>query len=66
MAKVKTFATEIKIFQTKNELDQLDEPVNKFLASGKINKVISASDSCTTGDTGGTIGLIRSVTYEEV
>ncbi|MFC1917704.1 hypothetical protein ACFLXH_03525 [Chloroflexota bacterium] len=65
MIKVKTFTTEVKIFQTKKELDQLDESVNQFLASNSIRKVISVSDSGTTGDTGATIGLIRSVTYEE-
>ena len=65
MIKVKTFTTEVKIFQTKKELDQLDETVNQFLAGNSISKVISISDSCTTDDTGATIGLIRSVAYEE-
>ena len=65
MIKVKTFTTEVKIFQTMKELDLLDERVNQFLAGNRISKVISVSDSCTTDDTGATIGLIRSVTYEE-
>jgi len=64
MVKVKTFTTEVKIFQTKKELDQLDERVNQFLAGDSISKVISVSDCCTTDNTGATIGLIRSVTYE--
>lgn len=64
MIKVKTFTTEVKIFQTKKELDQLDERVNQFLADNGISKVISVSDCCTTDNTGATIGLIRSVTYE--
>ncbi|MFH1651549.1 MAG: hypothetical protein ABID87_05565 [Chloroflexota bacterium] len=64
MVKVKTFTTEIKIFQAKKEIDQLDETINQFLKSNGISKVISVCDSCTTGDNGATIGLIRSVTYE--
>ena len=65
MIKVKTFTTEVKIFQTKKELDQLDEKVNQFLAGNNISRVISVSDSGTSDNTGATIGLIRSVTYEE-
>ena len=62
--KVKTFATELKIFQTIKELEALDEKVNCFLAEGKVRKVISVSDATTTDNTGATIGLIRVLTYE--
>ena len=62
--KVKTFTTELKIFHTKNELDSLDEQVNKFIAQKKIKKVISVSDACTTDNNGSTIGIIRVVAYE--
>jgi len=62
--KVKTFATELKIFQTIKELEALDEKVNSFLAEGKVRKVISVSDATTTDNTGATIGLIRVLTYE--
>jgi len=62
--KVKTFTTELKIFHTKNELDNLDEQVNKFIAQKKIKKVISVSDACTTDNNGSTIGIIRVVAYE--
>jgi len=65
MIKVKTFTTGIKIFHTKEELDKLDETVNKFLMENRISSVISVSDSCTTNDSGATIGLIRCVTYKE-
>lgn len=64
MIKVKTFTTELKIFQTMKELEKLDEIVNKFLVDNKVKKVVSVCDSCTS-DTGSTIGLIRSVTYEQ-
>jgi len=62
--KVKTFATEIKIFQTMKELETLDEQVNQFITENRVKKVISISDTSTTDDSGATIGLIRVLTYE--
>jgi len=41
MVKVKAFSTEVKIFHTKQELTQLDELVNKFIADNGIKQVIS-------------------------
>jgi hypothetical protein len=64
MAKVKTFTSELKIFQTMQELNQLDEQVNKFIIENDIKKVISVSDVCTTDDRGTTIGIIRALAYE--
>lgn len=64
MAKIKTFASEVKIFHTKEELDKLDEQVNQFLQQNKIARVISVSDTCTSDDSGATIGIIRVVAYE--
>jgi hypothetical protein len=63
MVKVKTFTSEIKIFHTVRELEQLDKKVNQFLEDQKA-RVISVSDACTTDDTGATIGIIRIVAYE--
>ncbi len=65
MLKVKTFTSEIKIFRTKQELNQLDGQVNKFISERGIKKVISVSDACTTDDQGATIGIIRTLAYEE-
>jgi len=62
--KVKTFTTELRIFQTKRELEVLDEKVNRFIAENKVKKVVSVSDTTTTDNTGATIGLIRLLTYE--
>jgi len=62
--RVKTFTTELKIFQTMKELDTLDDQVNRFIVKNKIKKVLSVSDTATTDDTGATIGLIRTVAYE--
>lgn len=64
MLKVKTFANELKIFHTMNELRELDEKVNVFLKENKIKKIISVSDACTSDNTGATIGVIRSLAYE--
>ena len=64
MPRVKTFSSELKIFQTIRELDQLDEQVNRFIAEKGIKKVISVSDTCTTDDKGATIGIIRAIAYE--
>ena len=62
--KVKTFTTELRIFQTMKELETLDERVNQFIAENRVKKVISVSDSATTDNGGATIGLIRVLTYE--
>jgi hypothetical protein len=62
--RVKTFTTELKIFQTVKELEVLDEKVNRFIAENKVKKVVSVSDTTTTDNSGATIGLIRILTYE--
>ena len=64
MIKVKTFASPLKIFQAKKELEELDAMVNRFIEEYKIVKVVSVSDSCTTDDSGATMGLIRVIAYE--
>lgn len=65
MIKVKSFTSQLKIFHTNHELDELDKVVSDFIASRRIRKVISISDSSTTGNSGETIGLIRVLAYEE-
>jgi hypothetical protein len=62
--KVKTFTTELKIFQTMKELETLDSQVNRFIIENGVKKVVSVTDTSTTDNTGATIGLIRVVTYE--
>jgi hypothetical protein len=64
MIKVKTFTSPLKIFEAKNELMALDQTVNAFLEKTGGKRVISVSDTCTTDDSGATIGLIRVVAYE--
>lgn len=63
MTKVKTFTSPLRMFHVHNELTALDEEVNKFLQENNITKVISVSDS-TTVTNGGTMGIIRVITYE--
>ena len=62
--KVKTFASPLKIFQARKELEELDDMVNKFIEENNVQRIVSVSDACTTDDTGASIGLIRVVAYE--
>jgi len=65
MVRVKTFTSQLRIFHTMNELALLDRAVNDFLSAESVKKVVSVSDSTTTGTKGELIGIIRVVTYEE-
>ncbi len=62
--KVKTFASPLKIFQARKELDELDNMVNTFIAQNNVQRIVSVSDACTTDDSGASIGLIRVLAYE--
>ena len=62
--KVKTFASPLKIFHARQELEELDSMVIKFIEENKVQKVFSVSDVCTTDDSGATIGLIRVIAYD--
>ena len=63
MIKVKTFTNEIRVLHAMKELEELDAQVNNFIANNNVEKVLSVSDSCTSGD-GSTIGIIRVMAYE--
>jgi hypothetical protein len=64
MIKVKTFASPLKIFQARKELEELDAVVNRFIEENNVQKVISVSDTCTTDDSGASIGLVRVIAYD--
>ncbi|MGD8963493.1 MAG: hypothetical protein PVF29_14460 [Desulfobacterales bacterium] len=64
MIKVKTFASPLKIFHARKELEDLDAMVNKFIEEKGVQKIVSVSDAATTDDNGATIGLIRVLAYE--
>jgi hypothetical protein len=38
--------------------------VNRFIAENGVQKVVSVSDTCTTDDSGASIGLVRVIAYE--
>jgi hypothetical protein len=63
MIQVKTFTSELKIFQTIRELNELDRRVNRFIEENNVKKIVSVSDAVTQ-DNGSTIGIIRVLTYE--
>ncbi len=65
MVKVKTFGMEIRPLRTTQELNGLDEMVNRFIAENNVEKVTSVSDTAFTDDTGETIGLIRVLCYKD-
>ncbi|MBI5695160.1 MAG: hypothetical protein HZC51_05370 [Nitrospirae bacterium] len=64
MIKVKTFGQALKIFETRRELVELDDEVNRFIAENGVARVISVSDAVVTSDGGATQGVIRVLTYE--
>ncbi|OPY65416.1 MAG: hypothetical protein A4E57_03216 [Syntrophorhabdaceae bacterium PtaU1.Bin034] len=64
MIRVKTFMSPLKIFHTVEELTSLDDQVNRFISEEGVKKIVSVSDTCTTDNTGATIGVIRTVAYE--
>ena len=64
MVKVRTFTSPLRIFHTKEELDNLDSMVNAFIAENNVSNVISVSDAITTDDQGATIGIVRVIAYE--
>jgi hypothetical protein len=65
MIRVKTFASPLKVFHVKEQLENLDTMINQFIAENNIGKIISVSDTCTTDDTGASIGIIRVVSYQD-
>ena len=64
MIRVKTFTSELKPFHTMRELETLDDQVNEFLKENTPGKIISVSDTCTSDDSGATIGIIRVIAYQ--
>ena len=65
MIKVKTFASPLKVFHVKEQLKNLDATINQFITENNIGQIISVSDTCTTDDTGASIGIIRVLSYQE-
>ncbi len=64
MPKVRTFTSDLRIFKTAGQLEDLDEKINMFLEQNKIKTIYSVSDTTATDDTGATIGIIRVLAYD--
>ena len=64
MPKVKTFTTDLSIFKTANQLDELDRRVNDYIEQNAVATIHSVSDTTATDETGATMGLIRVLAYD--
>ncbi len=64
MIKVKTFTAPITTVATPRGFAELDRDIAAFLAAEKARTVLAMSDATTSGDSGQTVGLIRSIAYE--
>ena len=65
MVKVKTFTSQLKILAAMKELKDLDDQVNRFIKDNNIQEIVSVSDTCTSDESGATMGIIRVVAYRE-
>ncbi len=65
MYRVKSFGTDLRVFHVHEELERLDQEVNRFFASRPNARLLGVSDMPVTDDTGATVGLVRVVAYEE-
>jgi hypothetical protein len=50
MIRVKTFTSPLQIFHVKEELNNLDRSVNRFIEENNMSRVISVSDAITTNE----------------
>lgn len=64
MPKVKTFTTDLAIFKTAKQLEELDRVVNEFIVENQIKMIYSVSDTTSTIDGGATMGLIRVLAFD--
>ena len=64
MPKVKTFTSDLAIFKTIGQLDELDNLVNKFINDNNVSKIYSISDTTTANENGATMGIIRTIAYD--
>lgn len=64
MPNVQTFTSDLAIFKTQNQLDELDKKVNEFIKSNSIEQIYSVSDTTTLNENGATMGIIRVIAYD--
>lgn len=65
MYKVKTFGTDMRVFQVHKELAHLDDEVNRFFADRPKAELVGVSDMPVADDKGATMGMVRVVAYRE-
>ena len=64
MPRVKTFTSDLRIFKTAGQLENLDKHVNEFFAQNGVKTIYSVSDTTASDESGATIGIIRVVAFE--
>ncbi len=64
MPKVRTFTSDLSIFKTAGQLENLDKLVNKFIRDNNVNTIYSVSDTTTANENGATMGIIRIIAYD--
>ena len=64
MPRVVTFTSDLRIYKTIGQIEELDDKVNKFIQENQVKTIYSISDTTTTDDSGSTIGIIRVVAYD--
>jgi hypothetical protein len=64
MPKIKTFTSDLAIFKTNSQLENLDNTVNDFLEKNHIKTIFAVNDTTTCNENGATIGLVRTIVYE--
>ena len=64
MPKVKTFTSDLRIFKTAGQLDDLDRQVNDYIEQNAVAKIYSVSDTTATDESGATIGIIRVLAFD--
>ncbi len=64
MPKVKTFTSDLAIFKTAGQLDDLDSRVNDYIEKNNIATIHSVADAAATDETGATMGIIRVLAYD--
>jgi predicted ATP-grasp superfamily ATP-dependent carboligase len=64
MPKVVTFSSDLRIFKTIAQLEELDKTVNDFIEKNNVKTIYSVNDTTTTDDSGSTMGIIRVLAYD--
>jgi predicted ATP-grasp superfamily ATP-dependent carboligase len=64
MPKVVTFSSDLRIFKTIAQLEELDKTVNDFIEKNQVKTIYSVNDTTTTDDSGSTMGIIRVLAYD--